>query len=140
MSNLDDALNYFKQATITVDDFLLRVDRNKPYDYKNTNIYKGMLSLQAAANEPVQAPLTVESLISLGVLKDMIVWSALPSEMAKIEFIIDGVVKYTSNTNPFTFNFDTTKLTNGSHNFSVRATAADGRVATVTVPSIVQNP
>jgi hypothetical protein len=61
----------------------------------------------------------------------------------KIEFMVDGVSKWTENWSPYQFNgdpdgvLDTTKLSNGPHTFGLVARASDGRIAqaqsTVTV-------
>jgi hypothetical protein len=63
-------------------------------------------------------------------------WEAVSSgaTVKKIEFMVDGALRWTEGTGPYLFNgngtWDTTKETNGSHALSLRATAVDGRVTT----------
>ncbi len=150
MSNLDDALNYFKAATISVDDWIARVDARKAYDYKNTSIYKGMKSLEAAADEAPEPPpppppppstLTVsQSLTDGSTLTAPVSWTATPSAtVTSIEFYIDGTLRWTEFIAPYVFNgdpggmLDPATLSNAVHQFKVIAKASDGTSATNTV-------
>jgi glucose/arabinose dehydrogenase/PKD repeat protein len=67
-------------------------------------------------------------------------WEAAASggTVARIEFSIDGVLRWTERLSPYVFNgdsgtWDTTKETNGLHTLVVRAFASDGRIATATI-------
>lgn len=69
-------------------------------------------------------------------------WAATPSDVsatAKIEFLIDGAVKGTDTSSPYGYVLDTKTLTDGVHTWVVKATASDGRVATVSEQVTVDN-
>jgi hypothetical protein len=67
-------------------------------------------------------------------------WQATPSDVAataKVEFLVDGVLKLTDPASPYQHSLDTTTLSDGDHTWTVKAYATDGRFAqddeTVTV-------
>ncbi|MDQ3879965.1 MAG: Ig-like domain-containing protein, partial [Chloroflexota bacterium] len=73
-------------------------------------------------------------------------WSATTSGFtpAKVEFLVDGALRWTEKYAPYTFNgdggtWDTTKETDGSHKLTVRAIAADGRSSTSSIAVTVSN-
>ncbi|MBA3364739.1 MAG: hypothetical protein H0U03_02985 [Actinobacteria bacterium] len=92
---------------------------------------------------PAQAQFTVKSsLDGKSVLPHRIAWLASPSlgrsKVARVDFLIDGLVRWTERNPPYRYANDdgflvTTWLTAGRHRFQVRATAKDGSVATKTV-------
>ena len=62
----------------------------------------------------------------------------------QIDFLIDGEPRWVERNGPYRFNgdwgtLDTTTLTNGPHTLGIRATSADGQVATASVVVSVQN-
>ena len=84
-------------------------------------------------------PFTTSSSVENGsTLSGSLVWTAAPSgaSVEKVEFLIDGLSRWTENYSPYRFNgdpsgmLDTTTLTNGTHTLSAVAHAVDGRTAT----------
>jgi hypothetical protein len=85
-------------------------------------------------------PFTVTStLTGKTVLPHRVRWVAVPSiprsQVSKVEFLIDGKVKWVEHSAPYSYGFDdnylvTTWLAPGVHRFKVRATANGGRRAT----------
>ena len=60
--------------------------------------------------------------------------------VAKVEYFVDGLSIGISTTGPFTINWDTTKLLNGSHAIRVRATDTIGQIGDSAIISVtVQN-
>jgi hypothetical protein len=76
------------------------------------------------------------SIASGATLAGNVSWNATPNAAAaKVEFYVDGALRWTENLAPYTYGgdgatWDTTKETSGSHALSVKAYATDGRVAT----------
>ena len=72
-------------------------------------------------------------------------WEVTPSStVSKIEFSVDGAMRWTERGAPYVFNgntglWDTTKETNGTHILSARAFTSDGRTATATTTVVVAN-
>ena len=63
------------------------------------------------------------------------------SAPARVEFLVDDVVRGASTQRPYAFDWDTTVETNGLHALVVRALRSDGKVlASRTVLAIVANP
>ena len=65
-------------------------------------------------------------------------------EVASVDFRIDGVSKWTDHLSPYVFNgdgntLDTTALSNGSHTFTVVATATDGTTRSAQAVASVAN-
>lgn len=92
-------------------------------------------------------PLNVSQSIKDGrTLSGQVSWSAtisgLKSNVASVSFSIDGTVRSTDSTSPFSFNgdgiLDTAGLSNGSHTFTAVATTQSG-TATTTASATVQN-
>ncbi len=107
----------------------------------------------SAAATPTTIPIAVKSSIIDGsTLTGNVMWKADTTgfDISKVDFLIDGVLKWTENTAPYQFNGDpdgvleTTLLTNGSHTFMVKATSSSGAVSssssTVTVSNISTTP
>ncbi len=74
------------------------------------------------------------------------VWTATPSRRpTKIQFLIDGTVKWTAKRAPYRYKggpngvLDTTKLVNGRHTLAVKAYATHGRTAKVSSSVTVAN-
>jgi hypothetical protein len=85
---------------------------------------------------PPAAPLTVTSSIANGsTLAGSIAWTATPSAtVSKVDFFIDGALKWTENIAPYVYNgdgstLDTKTLTDGSHVLLVVATTSAGAKA-----------
>ena len=78
-------------------------------------------------------------------LKGSVQWQATTSgaTVARVEFLIDNVLKWTEKTAPYLYNMtgilNTATLTNGSHTLLARAVATDGRVATKSITVTVAN-
>jgi hypothetical protein len=73
-------------------------------------------------------------------------WTASPpaGTVTKVEFAVDGTVRFTDSSAPFVFNgdgnaLDTTTLIDGSHTFKVMATYGDGTTAAGSVTATVAN-
>ncbi len=74
-------------------------------------------------------------------------WTATPSDVAnttKVEFYIDGVLKWTELTTPYVYNgdgnaLDTTTLTNASHTFMAKAYKNDGTSTNTSANATVNN-
>jgi hypothetical protein len=72
-------------------------------------------------------------------LSGSVAWTATPSNTTattKVEFLIDGTVKWTERVSPYYYNgdgnqLDTTTLVNGSHTLKVKAYRSDGKVTSV---------
>ncbi|MFA6269901.1 MAG: Ig-like domain-containing protein [Candidatus Paceibacterota bacterium] len=58
------------------------------------------------------------------------------SGISKVEWYLDGVLKNSTTTTPYTFAWDTTTTTNGSHSLSAKAYDAAGNVGTSTIVTI----
>jgi hypothetical protein len=101
----------------------------------------------AGATPPPPSPsLTVSSSIANGAtLTGKVSWSASPSTtVSKIEFSIDGALRWTDSTTPYVFDgdgntLDTATLGNGNHTFSVKAYASDGATAVSSATATVAN-
>jgi hypothetical protein len=96
--------------------------------------------------------ITVSSRISGSVLANgqtlsgQIVWTAAPSGPAtKVEFLIDGAVKWTEHSAPFRFDgdpagmLDTSSLADGKHRLKVRAYRSGGGSTTTSTRVVVAN-
>lgn len=105
----------------------------------------------AAGQERSLSAWTVASSIVDGqTLAGRLAWEAAVSgiatgSIARVEFSIDGALRWTEQTAPYRFNgdsglLDTTRLANGSHVFFVRAIATDGTSASMTASAHVNNP
>ncbi len=108
----------------------------------------GSVSASGSANK-----YNVTSRIGSTTLKDglavsgAVTWTATPSDTnatTKVEFLIDGTLKWTENLSPYYYNgdgnqLDTTSLSNGSHVLKVKATRSDGKVATFSATVTVSN-
>jgi hypothetical protein len=100
-------------------------------------------------NTPAPPPPTFtvsESLPTWSSLAGTIPWTATPSisssSVAHVDFLVDSQVVLSDTTAPYGDTpgfFDTTKVANGSHSFSVKAYAVDGQTATSTSTSTVLN-
>ncbi len=56
--------------------------------------------------------------------------------VTKVEFLIDGVVKATDTSNPYSYNWDTTTVSNGSHNLLAKAYDAAGNVGSSSIVTV----
>ena len=86
------------------------------------------------------AAISVTSSIANGAtLSGSVSWTATPSgSVSKVDFYMDGALKWTENAAPYVFNgdgnkLDTKTLSDGSHVLKVVATATDGTTAQVVV-------
>jgi N-acetyl-anhydromuramyl-L-alanine amidase AmpD len=91
------------------------------------------------ANDVVQPPkLVADSLVDAQSVSGQQHWLVQTGgSVAKVEFIVDGVVRGTSTAAPWSYDWDTSAETPGAHALVVRVTGADGTVVqqalTVTV-------
>jgi Cellulase (glycosyl hydrolase family 5)/Bacterial Ig domain len=93
--------------------------------------------LVANGRKPPRKAFSVTSSIGTGAaLSGSLSWSASPSgaPVSKVEFLVDGPVKWTEATAPYEYNgdgqqLDTKTLSDGAHTLAVKATATDGRTA-----------
>ncbi len=61
--------------------------------------------------------------------------------VAKVEFYVDGALKATDTTSPYTASLDTKTLTNASHNFTAKAfDAANNSATSANIAATVNNP
>ena len=65
-------------------------------------------------------------------------------QIESVDYYIDGVLRWTEHLSPYVFNGDgntlnTSTLGNGSHTFTVIATATDGTTATSQTTTTVKN-
>ena len=88
----------------------------------------------------------ISSIGSGATISGSVVWTATPSAAAtKVEFKIDGVVKWTEQLAPYQYagdpngRLDTTTLTNGAHVLAVTAYSSDGRTASASAATTVSN-
>ena len=96
---------------------------------------------------PPASTFTVASNVADGAtLTGSLAWNAAPSgaTVSRVEFLVDGVLKWTESVSPYVFNgdgnrLDTTTLTNGAHTLTVKAYATDGRSATAASSVTVSN-
>lgn len=98
---------------------------------------------------PPPAFTVIQSVQTGQIITAPITWTATPSQaVAKVEFFIDGVLKWTENTAPYVFNgdgqkFDPATVPNGPHILSVKATNASGMAtasANVTIQGVIPPP
>ena len=74
-----------------------------------------------------------------------VAWTADPSSTAvKVEFLIDGSVKWTESVSPYVFNgdggrLDTTSLADGPHKLTVKAYRPNGKVKKASAKVVVAN-
>ncbi len=57
----------------------------------------------------------------------------------RVEFWIDAILRYSTSTNPYQWNFDTTSLANGSHTIAVKAYDTVGNMGVTTLTCTVNN-
>jgi hypothetical protein len=99
------------------------------------------------SNTSVQTTFAVGSSIADGAtLSGSLPWTASPSgsPVSKVEFLIDGVLKWTASFASFRFNgdngmLDTSRLSDGGHTLAVKAYAVDGRTAKRTASVRIAN-
>jgi Bacterial Ig domain/Cellulase (glycosyl hydrolase family 5) len=80
-------------------------------------------------------------------LSGSVTWIATPSTttaITKVEFVIDGTLRWTEKLSPYQFNgdgnqLDTTALSDGSHTLKVQAYRSDGKVASTSATVSVSN-
>jgi Bacterial Ig domain len=104
-------------------------------------------TVSVSNKKPPPPPFTTTLSIANGAtLSGSVTWTASPSgaTVSKVDFLIDGTVKWTEYKVPYYFNGDgkqlvTTTLPNGGHTLSVNAYATDGRKATASSAVTVSN-
>ena len=93
-------------------------------------------------------PFTLSTSIANGaIVSRSVTWTANSqgTSVARVEFVVDGVLRWTEHLAPYQFNgdpggvLDTTTLRDGAHVLSVVAYATDGRTASVQVAITVAN-
>ncbi len=70
---------------------------------------------------------------------DMAATASDAGGIAKVEFLVDGVVRASDASAPYGSTFDTTQVSNGSHSFSAKAYDASGNSAASTATVTVSN-
>jgi len=65
--------------------------------------------------------------------------TSVSSNVVRVEFSVDNVLKGTDTTSPFSFNLDTTALTNAAHTITVVAYDASWNMKILTIPVTVSN-
>ena len=91
--------------------------------------------------QPVPAPLRVvsQSITDGQAVSGFVVWRVELNRAARVDFLVDGVVRGSDVAAPYTLGWNTAAETPGAHVLTARATGKDGRVveakATVTVPA-----
>ncbi len=95
---------------------------------------------------PPPASFSVSSSIAEGsTLAGAVTWQATPSKtVGKVDFYVDGALRWTEHVSPYIFNgdgnkLDTTTLPDGTHTLKAVATAADGSSASVSANILVSN-
>jgi len=117
---------------------------------KNASASSTVTVLNAATTPPPpsqQGTFTVTSSIGSGAtISGSVPWTATPSAAAtKVEFRIDGVVRWTEQIAPYQYagdpngRLDTTALANGAHVLTVTAYSSDGRTASASASATVSN-
>jgi hypothetical protein len=109
----------------------------------STAVYTGTSDPTATVTGTVAA--VTQSISDGQTLSGKVSWTATPNvPVEKVEFAIDGSDKWTENYTPYVFDgdgntLDTTKLSNGTHSFTVTAYLTDGTTAESTVSATVSN-
>jgi hypothetical protein len=105
-----------------------------------------LLAVAAALAAPAALadtpPPTVTSSLAEGqTLSGKMTWEAVAAgaPLDHVEFVVDGWLRHTERSAPYTYDWDTTREANGPHTLDLWAVARDGRVATQTVHVVVQN-
>jgi hypothetical protein len=128
------------------------------YHYKVTSKTAGGASVSsqdytfttqvAVASSGVSTPDTTPPTVSISsptsgaTVSGTITVSASASDnvgVAKVEFYLDGVLKQTDTSSPYTFSWDTTTATNASHTLTAKAYDAAGNTASASVTVAVNN-
>ena len=112
----------------------------------NTSTTSSTSSSNVSATQPATA-FTVTSSVSNGsTLTGQLAWTATPqgATTKKVEFLIDGALRWTESYAPYRFNgdnglLDTKTLSNGSHTLTVIAYATTGQTATATASVTIAN-
>jgi hypothetical protein len=109
----------------------------------------GTVTATATATVQNSAPVFAvsESLPTWQSLYGTVPWTASTtgissSSVAKVDFFVDSQLVLTDTTAPYgdvSGFFDTTKVANGTHTFSVQATATDGRTTTASATEAILN-
>jgi hypothetical protein len=106
------------------------------------------LAMSAAPSEAQAASLTVQTKTPAvnAIVSGSVLWEATVSggTPARVEFLIDGVLKWTENVSPYRYNgdtgaLDTRTLTNGTHTLTARAVATTGETFTNAIAVTVSN-
>ena len=90
---------------------------------------------------PVPAPLRIvsQSVANAQVTTGLVLWRVELNGPARVEFLVDGVVRGADVAAPYTFGWNATAEAPGEHRLTARATGKNGRVVdasvTVTVPA-----
>jgi hypothetical protein len=100
------------------------------------------------ASDSKKGKLAVTSSIAGGArLSGLVVWTASTTgaTVTKVEFLIDGSVRWTDTSAPYQYGgdpsgtLDTTRLANGAHTFAVKAYGANRRTSTIKASATVSN-
>ena len=95
---------------------------------------------------PPASFMTTSSIANGATLSGSVTWTASPSgaTVSKVDFLVDGTVKWTEKLSPYYFNgdgskLDTTTLSNGGHTLAVNAYSTDGQKATASSTVTISN-
>jgi hypothetical protein len=111
----------------------------------STTAWSAPTALVAPAPAPAPLHSVSESVVGGSTLSGSVSWTASTSDApTKVDFSIDGVLKWTEIQAPYVYNgdgntLDTKTLSNGGHTLSVKASYPDGTTASASASVTVSN-
>lgn len=145
----------FRLATVTFKALVSSGSTNVGYDAANSSIYteadttnSSLTSLAGATYSFQQPPDTTNPAVNVtapsqgSTVSGSINFSANASDdrgVTKVDFLVDGAVKASDTTAPYTTSIDTKTLSDGSHAFMAKAYDAAGNSSYATVTVTVKN-
>lgn len=117
----------------------------RAYDTSNNQTNSTVITVTVPTPPDTTAPtVSVTSPTAGATLVGTATMSATASDnvgVTKVEFYVDGALKATDTSSPFTSSLDTTTLTNASHSFTAKAfDAANNNTTSTAVSATVNNP
>jgi hypothetical protein len=118
----------------------------QPFTVKIAPAYAQTYESITYPEPPAPALTVVQNLTSGQIISAPVAWTAVPSDtVTKVEFFVDGLLKWTENSAPYRFNgdagwLDPAAFADGNHDFKVVATASSGSPATATVTASTKKP
>jgi hypothetical protein len=96
--------------------------------------------VSAAGAAPPNVSVSITSPTNGQTLSGSVTWQvAASSDTSRVDFAVDGTVKSTDTSAPFSYSLDTTALSNGSHTLSVTGTGKGNRTSSASVSVTVSN-